>query len=111
MARTQVPTQPTGVHWGEYASASELPGTAGGAAVEPHLTRGDIAVVDSQLYTCISPAPRAAVWSKILTGEPPYLGAYATGSLPTGANVQVGNTAFDTTLGQLVVCTAVGPVV
>lgn len=40
-----------------------------------------------------------------------FLGAYATGSLPTGANVQVGDTAFDTTLGQLVVCVSTGPVV
>ena len=40
-----------------------------------------------------------------------YHGAYATVSLPTTANVEVGDTAFDTTLGLLVVCTAVGPVV
>lgn len=40
-----------------------------------------------------------------------YWGPYATGGLPAGADVEVGDTAFDTTLGQLVVCTAVGPVV
>ena len=40
-----------------------------------------------------------------------YWGSYASGSLPTSSNVQVGDTAFDTTLGSLVVCTAIGPVV
>jgi hypothetical protein len=40
-----------------------------------------------------------------------YHGAYATGSLPSGANVEVGDTAFDTTLNVSVVCTAIGPVV
>jgi len=40
-----------------------------------------------------------------------FWGAYATGSLPTSGSVEVGDTAFDTTLGQLVVCTATGPVV
>lgn len=40
-----------------------------------------------------------------------YHGAFATVSLPTSASVEVGDTAFDTTLGVLVVCTAVGPVV
>lgn len=40
-----------------------------------------------------------------------YWGTYATGALPTSANVEVGDTAFDLTLGQMVVCTAVGPVV
>ena len=40
-----------------------------------------------------------------------FWGAYATGGLPTSGEVEVGDTAFDTTLGQLVVCTAVGPVV
>ena len=39
-----------------------------------------------------------------------YWGSYPTVSLPTDANVQVGDTAFDSTLGQLVVCTAIGPV-
>jgi hypothetical protein len=38
-------------------------------------------------------------------------GSYSTVSLPTSADVQVGDTAFDTDLGQLVVCTAIGPVV
>lgn len=38
-------------------------------------------------------------------------GAFPTVSLPTSSIVQVGDTAFDTTLGQLVVCTAVGSVV
>jgi hypothetical protein len=40
-----------------------------------------------------------------------YLGAYTTGNLPTGGDILVGDTAFDLTLGQLVVCIAVGPVV
>ena len=40
-----------------------------------------------------------------------YWGPYASGSLPTSSDVQVGDTAFDTTLGSLVVCTAIGPVV
>lgn len=39
-----------------------------------------------------------------------YWGVFPTASLPTSANVEVGDTAFDTTLGALVVCTAVGPV-
>jgi hypothetical protein len=42
-------------------------------------------------------------------GNTSYLGAYATGQLPTSA--AVGDTAFDLTLGQLVVCTSIGPVV
>jgi hypothetical protein len=42
-------------------------------------------------------------------GTTSYLGAYATGQLPTSA--AVGDTAFDLTLGQLVVCTSIGPVV
>jgi hypothetical protein len=42
-------------------------------------------------------------------GNTSYLGAYVTGQLPTSA--AVGDTAFDLTLGQLVVCTATGPVV
>jgi hypothetical protein len=37
-------------------------------------------------------------------------GAYPTASLPTSSAVQVGDTAYDTTLGALVVCTATGPV-
>jgi hypothetical protein len=40
-----------------------------------------------------------------------YWGVFPTASLPTSANVEVGDTAFDATLGTLVVCTAVGPVV
>jgi hypothetical protein len=39
-----------------------------------------------------------------------YWGPYASGSLPTSSDVQVGDTAFDTTLVSLVVCTAIGPV-
>ena len=42
-------------------------------------------------------------------GNTSYLGAYVTGQLPTSA--AVGDTAFDLTLGQLVVCTSIGPVV
>lgn len=38
-------------------------------------------------------------------------GAYATVDLPSGSDVQVGEVAFDTTIGQLVVCTSVNPVV
>ena len=40
-----------------------------------------------------------------------YWGNYATGSLPSSSNVQTGDTAFDTSRGALVVCTAIGPVV
>lgn len=40
-----------------------------------------------------------------------FWGAYITALLPTSAEVEVGDTAFDSTLNQLVVCTAVGPVV
>lgn len=40
-----------------------------------------------------------------------FWGPYATAGLPAGSDVQVGDTAFDTTLGALVVCTAIGPVV
>ena len=40
-----------------------------------------------------------------------YWGVFPTINLPASANVEVGDTAFDTTLGALVVCTAVGPVV
>jgi hypothetical protein len=40
-----------------------------------------------------------------------FWGAFATAGLPASAAVEVGDTAFDTTLGTLVVCTAVGPVV
>jgi hypothetical protein len=42
-------------------------------------------------------------------GNTSYLGAHVTGQLPTSA--AVGDTAFDLTLGQLVVCTSIGPVV
>jgi len=38
-----------------------------------------------------------------------YWGPYASGSLPTSSNVQVGDTAYDTSLGSLVVCTALAP--
>jgi hypothetical protein len=40
-----------------------------------------------------------------------YWGVFPTINLPASANVEVGDTAFDATLGTLVVCTAVGPVV
>lgn len=40
-----------------------------------------------------------------------FWGGFPTASLPNGPELEVGDTAFDTTLGQLVVCTAVGPVV
>ena len=40
-----------------------------------------------------------------------FWGAYITALLPTSAEVEVGDTAFDSTLNQLVVCTSVGPVV
>lgn len=40
-----------------------------------------------------------------------FWGAYPTVSLPTSAEVEVGDTAYNSTLGSLVVCTAVGPVV
>lgn len=38
-----------------------------------------------------------------------YWGPYASGSLPTSSDVQVGDTAYDTSLGSLVVCTALAP--
>ena len=40
-----------------------------------------------------------------------FWGAYPTVSLPTSTSVEVGDTAYDTTLGQLCVCTSIGPVV
>ncbi len=40
-----------------------------------------------------------------------YWGAYPTVSLPTSSDVEVGDTAYDTTVGQLVACAAAGPVV
>lgn len=41
-----------------------------------------------------------------------YWGFYATGSLPSSSpNIQIGDTAYDTSINQLVVCTAVSPVV
>lgn len=40
-----------------------------------------------------------------------FRGSFDTIDLPTGADVEVGELAFDTTLGQLVVCTSTGPVV
>ena len=40
-----------------------------------------------------------------------YWGAFATGSLPSSSDVQVGDTAYDTTLGLPVVCSSIGPVV
>ena len=40
-----------------------------------------------------------------------YWGSFASGSLPTSADVEVGDTAFDATVGQLVVATSVSPVV
>lgn len=39
-----------------------------------------------------------------------FWGAYITALLPTSAEVEVGDTAFDSTLNQLAICTAVGPV-
>ena len=38
-----------------------------------------------------------------------YWGPYASRSLPTSTDVEVGDTAFDTSLGSLVVCTALAP--
>ena len=40
-----------------------------------------------------------------------YWGNYATGSLPASSNVQVGDTAYDTTQSTLVVCISLAPVV
>ena len=40
-----------------------------------------------------------------------YWGSFASGSLPTSTDVEVGDTAFDATVGQLVVATSVSPVV
>lgn len=40
-----------------------------------------------------------------------YWGAYPTVSLPTSSDVQVGDTAYDSSIGLLVVCTSIGPVV
>jgi hypothetical protein len=40
-----------------------------------------------------------------------FWGVFATAGLPATANVEVGDTAFDTSRVALVVCTAVGPVV
>jgi len=45
------------------------------------------------------------------TNHHSYHGTFATGNLPTDATVEVGDTAFDVTLGTTVECTAVGPVV
>lgn len=40
-----------------------------------------------------------------------FWGSFAQVDLPTGSGVERGDTAFDTTIGQHVVCTAVNPVV
>jgi hypothetical protein len=96
MPRTQVPSQPTGVHWGEYDSVATLPGTPLGVVVEPNLNRGDLAVVGSQLYTCSSPAPGAAVWVPVVTAAgavtaPIHIDAQGPVRLP---NIPVGAVAY-----------------
>jgi len=54
MSRTQIPDQPTGAHWGAYASTSVLPNAASGP-VTNFLSPGDLASVLGELYVCTSP--------------------------------------------------------
>ena len=55
--------------------------------------------------------PGATDITAVETANLNQLGSYETGDLPTDSTIELGDTAFDRTVGQLVVCTAIGPVV
>lgn len=66
MPRTPTQTHDAGGHWGEFPAISGLPNVVNSALQTNHVNIGDFASVLGQVYVCVSPAPNAAVWKRVM---------------------------------------------
>ncbi len=105
MSRTQIPEQPTGAHWGEYASTSALPNASSGP-VTNHLNVGDLASVLGELYCCTSPGGSGdgtvSSWTEVSLS-----GGSLSGGLTLGGDIEAAG-GFRQTIGPFTAPGAAG---
>lgn len=88
-----------GVHWGEFASTSALPNTSAGAR-DHRVSRGDIAMVATELYVCTDATEGAAVWTEVSLAGGTVSSLTTTGAVAVGTTLAV--TGATTLTGGLV---------